>query len=250
MSVEIYRRMPTFFENLIQILWEPLLSTILGMAIGYTVFLARDMIPPKIKWRLSNPQNTRFIIATSAQIDTGKYIRYTTGLGQVGAIGKLLPSYVDAYSRNHDVKIYFSETFPEANMKDDLVIIGGAKNNKITRLILKECPTLPYTQITKNDNDVIVDVRRNQEIVGQLEEKGVVADFGLVISMPNPRNPKARALVFLSVHTYGLEAAAEAFVHNIGFWQSIKTRDYACLVKCKVNGSLVGPPEILDFCPL
>jgi hypothetical protein len=207
-------------------------------------------VPAKRKWNLLAAHEARFVIATSAEIDTGTYIRCTTGLGQVLAIGKLLPSFTNAYSNRCDANIQFSETFNENDLKLDLIVVGGVKNNRIAKQILEARPDLPYTQRTINNIDAIIDVRRNQQILGKYDDGKVVEDFGLIVSIPNPYHIKTRAILFLSVHTYGLDAAADAFVNGIGFWTNFRNRDYVCLVKCKVTNSVIQPPEILDFCKL
>lgn len=229
---------------------ETSVSTILGLLIGHIMFWMGKAVPAKRKWNLLAAHEARFVIATSAEIDTGTYVRFTTGLGQVLAIGKLLPSFTNAYSNRCDANIQFSETFNEHDLKLDLIVVGGVKNNRIARRILEVRPDLPYTQKTINNIDVIIDVRRNQQILGKYGGGKVVEDFGLIVSIPNPYNSKTRAILFLSVHTYGLDAAADAFVNNIDFWTSLRHRNYVCLVKCKVSNSVIHPPEILDFCNL
>lgn len=231
-------------------LLRPAISAVIGIVIGYLVYYLGGLIPAKCKWRLSNPEKAKFVLATSAQTDTGKYIRLATGLGQVLAIGKLLTSFVSAYSRKCEAQIQFSANFHESDLKNDLIIVGGTKNNQIAEHLLGKCPNLPYTQKVVNDIDLLFDNRRNQMICGTLVDGKVTEDFGLIISMPNPHNPKTRALLFLSVHTYGLDAAADAFIHKIGFWKNLVTKDYVCLVKCTISNSIIGPPEVLDFIKL
>jgi hypothetical protein len=90
---------------MIQDLLINLLASLLWFILGLFVYHASRMFifiqPTKKLWNLQNNKNLIICVAASAQIDTGKYLRPTTGIGQVRAIGYIIESLSAAY----DVKI-------------------------------------------------------------------------------------------------------------------------------------------------
>lgn len=236
--------------NLSEIFVLPILHILIGFVFGIILTFVKSKLPSKLRWNLRDYADTKFIIATSISIKTNTYIKQATGLGQVYAIGRLLSSFFKAYSAKKDPQIYFSENTNENDLKSNLVVIGGVKHNSISKSILEKCPNLPYTQVTQDNIDIIIDRRRHQSIYGLLEEGVLKDDFGLIISIPNPYNPDRRALIFLSVHTFGLDAAAEVFTKELTMGKNLFNKNYVCLVKCKVESKNITEPEILDFVKL
>lgn len=228
----------------------PLIKTGIGVILGLAITFIGLSLPSRFRWRLKEPKTVKFIIATSSVVNTGTYLKKTTGMGQVMAIGRLFASFFRAYSNKIDPQILFSKNLDKNQLQYDTVIIGGVKNNEITKLYLEKMKDiLPYTQKTINNTDVIIDRRRHTNLYGVHSAGEIKEDFGLIISAPNPFNSRTRTIIIMSVHTYGLDAAAEAF-SKMKIGKALLHKNYVCLVKCKVENSIVSEPEILDLIKL
>jgi hypothetical protein len=233
---------PDFFLNSFL---KGLIAAFFGAIATYLVYLVRRRIPARLAWGLSDPANAVFVLATSAKIDTGTYFRYASGLGQIRAISILVPSFIRAYQTFQSSNVLLSEEAPTMLYGHDLIVIGGTKNNALTADLLDKIPNLPYTQ---NVND-IVDNRTGEIIVGIAKDHKIVEDYGVIIKTRNPYNPKATCLIFFSTHTYGLDAAAVAFVEQMSSYRYMFHPNYACLVRCHVTEHYVSKPQLVDFRP-
>jgi len=126
-----------------------LLASLLWFILGLFVYHASRIFifiqPTKKLWNLQNNKNLIICVAASAQIDTGKYLRPTTGIGQVRAIGYIIESLSAAY----DVKIeniLLSTDQVQKQIEKDLIVLGGPKNNEITKLFLEKIKTYEIVQ--------------------------------------------------------------------------------------------------------
>lgn len=235
---------------MIESFFRALLVAVFTLMGTYLVYLVRKKIPSRLAWGLKDPKKAVFVLATSASIDTGHYIRHTTGFGQVRAMCWLIPSFEKAFGFFDNDNVFFSETVPENALKNDLVILGGTKNNKIARNIIKLLGNLPYTQEVRDGIDCILDNRKNVIFTGAAFDGKITEDYGLIVRCPNPRNPSRTCLIFLSIHTQGMDSAAAAFVEKLSFSQYALGQSYVCLVKSRVNGNAVDAPTIVDYIKL
>ncbi|KAA0676661.1 hypothetical protein [Azospirillum brasilense] len=230
-------------ENALNYLGKALASAAAGALIAHIMHIVRKRIPARLSWGLKEHRTSVFVLATSAKVDTGEYIRYSSGIGQIRAVGILVPGFIRAYKTINSSNVLLSEELPEIYCGRDLIVIGGPKNNKLTEDLLKKMDKLPYTMV----GNQIINRISNTKIKGVIKNGFVTEDYGLIIKTRNPYNREARCLIIMGTHTYGLDAAATAFVENLSKLSYLFVSDYVCLVKASVSGHYVGKPKILDF---
>lgn len=76
-------------------------------------------------------------------------------------------------------------------------------------------------------------------------------DYGVVLRLPSYPNPRHRMTVLFGAQTFGVEAAARWLVglaDHRGAWRRFtRPRHSAALVSARVDGGVVGRPELLDL---
>ncbi|MCB0635899.1 MAG: hypothetical protein KDC54_04755, partial [Lewinella sp.] len=177
--------------------------------------------------------------ATSVRTDTGHYSRPATGVGQLRALGHI----VESLSKAYDVKIHnilLSDDQVQKQIEDDIIVLGGPKNNVITKLLLDKINEA--RPIANQFGNTIHWLVKGQEMTveGTRLDNTVVKDYGLIIRTANPfakrGNPTAAA-IFAGCHTYGTIAAAkyftESYIEHARWFRSIP-RNVALLVECDV----------------
>ena len=239
-------------DRLVAAVFDSALTAIFSAAVLLTVSLitallswAKTSFPARLALRLSDPNTTSFIVAT-VRSQRRPYRRVGSGLGEIRAIGVLVPIFMRAYKTFDGDRILFSETVADGDPLhgNDVIILGGPKWNKIARQFLEKMPTsLPYTMDTKG----IIDRMHGKRIDISAIDGKITEDYGLVIKTKNPFNEKARCFLFAGVHTYGVHAAALAFSSKLTRLRYLWCQNYACLVRCDVTGEFIGRPEIVEF---
>lgn len=209
---------------------------ILGLAAYHMGRLIVSVQPVKKLWNLGNNKNLIICVAASAQIDTGKYLRPTTGIGQVRAIGYIIESLSAAY----DVKIeniFLSTDQVQRQIEKDLIVLGGPKNNEIARLFLDKFSEMGIVQQNENRIHWLHGEQKTYE--GTTQNGVVVKDYGLIIRVANPFSSlkKTSFSLFTGCHTFGTIAAAKYFTENyireIKPWHKIRN-NVVMLVECDV----------------
>jgi len=173
-------------------------------------------------WQIRDPGRVVIITANSSSMQTGEYVRNATGIGQVRALAYIVPSLHTAYAKLDLRNIYLSTDPIQDRCEDDLIILGGAKNNSIASDLFD---ALAQVQpVTNQENRLIWRREVNgvwtddgaEVFKGDVRNGDVRTDYGLILRVANPFTSRDRTAVLLAGgHTYGTMAAAKFFVENL-----------------------------------
>lgn len=230
-----------------------LISNVLWLPIGALLFATgyfiRVRLPKRRLWRLTDPSNLVVCAATSTITDTGEYLRPATGIGQVRALAMATKSLSQAYTRQLDIKNILLSTDPlQERLENDLLLLGGPKNNQVTKhfldLVYDKQPAIQlanpdkiiWREITTTGTWVNAGATEYNSII---TNKKVVQDFGLIMRIESPFTTGGRTVVLLSgSHTYGLMAAAKYFTEDMqrGFrWMKrLRKRNIVVLIRTQI----------------
>jgi hypothetical protein len=133
-------------------------------------------------------------------------------------------------------------------MDDDLLLLGGPKNNEITAYFLNLMrDRQPVVQIV---NPATI-IWREQTPSGkwtnagavaydsQVSRKRVIQDYGLIMRVESPFVSHGRTVILFSgIHTYGLVAAAKYFTEDMAkgwsWMRRLKHKNLVALVRTQV----------------
>ncbi len=207
--------------------------------------------PSRRLWKLKQPDSFIMCIANSTITDTGKYNRPATGIGQVKAVATLTVSIKNTYKQTDKQKyrnyIYMSSDQLHEKIEDDIILIGGTKNNIISKkylLAMKDIQPLQMDTnkfIWSNDNNIEI-------FSGKTVNKKVVEDYGVIMRTYNPfSDEKATTAVLIAgSHTYGTIAASRYFIENlIKNIDIVKKDNLVILIKCLVINDQVTSIQLL-----
>ena len=201
------------------LLWVPVWAALLG--IGYYIQVRR---PHRKLWLLKNPSDLVVCAANSTTTHTNTYNRPATGIGQVRALALAIRSMHHAYRRQLNIRnILLSTDHLQERIENDLLILGGAKNNELAAkyldLLSDEQPVLQIEETIywrprmKNGQWSSTGAA---EYAGTAVGRQVVVDYGLIMRTYNPFTNRDRTAIFLSgSHTYGTVAATKYFVDDM-----------------------------------
>jgi hypothetical protein len=79
------------------------------------------------------------------------------------------------------------------------------------------------------------------------EGKLVKRDVGVIIKCTNPENSTRGCLMLFGMRTYGVEAAAKAFVSKLTGLTRVWPKRYFCVVESDVLNHAVGDPRVLVY---
>lgn len=213
---------------------------LLAVVAGYLRWLVLRRLPARRVWRFTGRDRIVIIVATSALVDTGKYQRPTTGLGQVRAAALLMPLLNRTFRSASHEGVSFSSTVPGNYLESDLLLVGGARNNEITRRAIESMPGLPFTA----PGNIIDWGGACYE--GRRASGTVVRDYGYVVRGPNPFAPGQRIVIVAGSHTFGTVAAARWLAERGG--GTDVPANVAVLVAADVyNEDHVGVPTVLEM---
>lgn len=193
--------------------------------------------PIKRLWKIKDHKKLIICASTSTKTDTGEYYRPATGIGQLRSLGQIVESLGKAY----DIKIQnilLSIDQIQSQIESDIILLGGPKNNEITKLFLDKIEPL---KIVYQENSTIY--WKNNEIdieySGIIKDKKVVKDYGIAIRMRNPFDSRKQTYIslFSGCHTYGTIASAQYFTeHFVKKTKGIKRvkENVFILVECDV----------------
>lgn len=213
-------------------------GSVVTTCVGVGRWLIFSRLPARRTWRYADGDKLTLVVASSAQVDTGKYSRPTTGIGQVRAMSLLVPSLARAYRKVDLEQVRLSARTPGKDLEADLLVLGGAKNNEITAKLLDRLPGLPFTA----PGEVIQWDGVDYE--GATTGQDVVHDYGYVVRAPNPFAPGRRVVVIAGSHTFGTVAAARWLADHGG--DRDVPADVAVLVEAEVlaDGHVAFPKLI------
>ena len=210
----------SILDNLVSnILWLPI-----GAFLAYIWFFIQVRLPNRRLWRYSDPSSLMVCAATSTMTNTGVYSRPATGIGQLRALAVATKSLYRAYRKNLDIQnILLSREPLQERIENDLLLLGGPKNNGISGKFLELLNDEQPVKVI--DNLIIWRVNRsagrwiNQgalEYEGHAVNRKVTVDYGLIVRSYNPfTNRNRTAILFAGSHTYGTVVAAKFFTENL-----------------------------------
>jgi hypothetical protein len=204
---------------LTNLIWLPIgaLLTLIG-------FWLKVRLPNRRLWQLSEPSSLIVCAATSTLTNTGVYRRPATGIGQVRALTVATRSLTRAYSRHLDIQNILLSVDPlHDRIENDLLILGGPKNNQLAGrfldLLVDEQPAMQTESLILWRVDHAGGKWVSQgalEFEGQAVNRQVMTDYGLIIRAQSPFTSRNRTVIlFTGSHTYGVVAAAKFFAEDL-----------------------------------
>lgn len=167
--------------------------------------------PIKSLWKISDPKKLIICASTSIKTDTGEYYRPSTGIGQLRALGQIIESLGKAYNiRIQNILLSINQI--QNQIENDIILLGGPKNNEITKLFLDKIKSLKILY-QKNSTIYWQMNKTNVEYSGISKDKKVVKDYGIAVRMKNPFDSRRQSYIslFSGSHTYGTIASAQYF---------------------------------------
>lgn len=199
-----------------------------------------NILPARQLWCLHDHNNLIVCVATSARTDAGPYTKLATGLGQLRALDLIVTSLNRAYRGIKIRDIFLSDDHIHNKIENDIILLGGPKNNRHTRRLLNKLNEPNAPSIVDQIDETIYWKSGNgiEEFVPEIQDGEVVRDYGLVIRMGNPFSPSPNMLyLFSGGHTYGPIAGARYFTEVVYQKNKLPTkgiRNFAALVSCDV----------------
>jgi len=163
------------FENIILGIVASFIWFLLGMI---AVKLSRFYLlknPVKRLWKIKDPQKLIICASTSTKTDTGEYYRPATGIGQLRALGQIVESLGKAYNIRIQ-NILLSVDQIQKQIENDIILLGGPKNNEITKIFLDK---IDYLKIVYQENSTIYWKKNETDI----EYSGITKDKKVVKTM-------------------------------------------------------------------
>ncbi len=202
------------FDSVLSGLLTSLIFYLLGVATLKISKFYLQKNPVRRLWRISDPKKLIICAATSTKTDTGQYYRPATGIGQLRALGQI----VESLGKTYDIRvqnILLSINQIQRQIESDLILLGGPKNNEITKLFLEK---IKYLNIVTQEGCSIGWTTGGETVwyTGKIADKKVIKDFGIAIRMRNPFDSAGRSFIslFSGSHTYGTIAAALYFTEH------------------------------------
>jgi hypothetical protein len=197
-----------FINLLAQIIWA-----VLGVVGAVIYYIVLRILPKRRLWRLKNPKETIICISASTTTFTGEYYRRATGIGQLRALAVITPSLKTAYRNIKIENILLSDEQLGTKIENDLILLGGPKNNPATKLLLEKLKDICF--IDQTDEYICWRYQAAENYYrATIESSKVKRDYGLIIRVKNPFSTKGSTVCLLSGgHTYGVIAAAIYFVN-------------------------------------
>lgn len=232
-------------ENILIGVFTSFIWFIIGYLVSKLVSFLKNIRPVKKLWLIKEFKKLVIVASTSTKTDTGEYFRPATGIGQVRALGYSIESLSKAY----DVRIQnilLSDDQVQKQLENDVIILGGPKNNIISKMFLDKI--FDKHKIAFQDENTIKWFTKNgvEEYNGLKADKKVIKDYGLIIRTSNPfcsSQKKPSVCLFTGCHTYGTIAAAKYFTNYY-------VKQIGMLSKSKKNVFLLVECDVLDGFPI
>lgn len=189
---------------------DGLLSNIIWLPIGaflaYAWFFLQVRLPNRRLWRYKDPSCLTVCTANSTTTNTGVYNRPATGVGQLRALAVATRSLYRAYRRNLDIQNILLSTEPlQERIENDLLLLGGPKNNGISLKFLELLRDEQPARVI--DNLIIWRVNHMAgrwvdqgalEYEGHAVNRKVILDYGLIVRSYNPFTNRDRTAILFS----------------------------------------------------
>lgn len=199
------------------------------------------------------------ILSTSVQTPTGQYLRPASGIGQIRALAILVPSIVRAWRRKVDVSDVMLCQDVTSEVNNDLVLLGGPKNNSVTDSFLQQLGTAHPDAPSQTDSVIDWSGAYYQAKHGKPGQgsgtrvsSATQRDYGLIIRWSNPFDRSKVVILLAGASTYGTIAASLWYVGQRDpeceqeSRRLLKSKYFAALVESPVSGGHVGLPRLVQ----
>lgn len=198
-----------------------LLINLLAAAIGFTIGWLRTKIQRLVRrrrarrfWRPFVDGDLKLVLAV---FNDAKHVEWersgVAGVGDVVALteieSQLRRIRLSGYS------IAYAHQLEGTEFSANMVLIGGADSNRITRKVMEMLPlTLVY--MDPDNNDVAFFDRLDDKVLRPVSGSGgeLLVDQGIVIRARNPLEPDHKVLVIAGSYGHGSAAAARLVTSN------------------------------------
>jgi len=202
--------------------------------------------PARKLWQFKDPNNFIICIANSTITDTGDYHRPATGIGQVRAVATLTMSLKKAYSGTHIDHIFMSTDQLHNRIENDIIILGGIKNNIIAKHYLEIIKDVQPANMDTNSISWKNDDNTVEKFKGITDGKEVLYDYGLIMRTYNPFLKDNTAVFIAGCHTYGTVAASNFFTKEVIKMERFLSGKYiVIIISCKIVNCQPVNVEIL-----
>ncbi|QDW31068.1 hypothetical protein FFF93_015810 [Arthrobacter sp. KBS0702] len=143
----------------------------------------------------SSPRENSSLVFPSEAIAGGEVSSYLTNMLKV------------------ECRTRLSGTFPSTSWNRNLIVIGGPVHNNVTRILLSRLDA----GVEFDGHAIVLADGRRFQAETTVDERGVtapIADFGLVIRLPNPFSSKQHVTLLIGSNTHGCLIAARAMLHE------------------------------------
>src|SRR6266700_2589966 len=195
---------------------------ILGVLTARAVYRLRVVRPARNLWQIADIKGLIIVASHATTTHTGEYARPATGIGNIRALASVVESLNKAYGKLTVRNIYLSTDQLQDRLENDLLLLGGPKNNKISAHFLgliKGCqPLVEVNQrfYWRTHSGRGWNEKGAQEFHGKVENDQVIKDFGIGVRMISPFTSEKRTVILIAgSHTYGVVAAAKYLTEQI-----------------------------------
>jgi len=199
-------------QNIVASLIVNVLWLLIGILATITIRFVTKTRPARRLWQLKSPNDLIIVVATSVKTFTGAYYRRATGIGQLRALSLIVGSLRKAYKATSDRNIVMSDEELGERAENDLILLGGIKNNVYTKSIIER-----QSIVQLNIDGIIWKIEgEEKEYFPKMMNNQVVVDYGLIIKTENPySHSTSKVIIIAGVHTQGVIAAARYFTENL-----------------------------------
>lgn len=132
---------------------------------------------------------------------------------------------------------------------NDIVLLCGPARNHVFRALGPDIRARYIMEVDANGSNVLKDtLRSGQQLFASRELPQPTSegdfDYGLLASLPNPRNPSRRVVILAGIHGTGTVGAAQFLAVGKGLQEVSKRRDgqvVSELVKASYDGDIETP---------
>jgi hypothetical protein len=249
-------------DDLLSSIPADVIANVVALCIGIGAARLWSKLANRRIWSLDDPSKLVIFVAEDSRelVSKGEaqYVRPSTGVGQVRALAAIAPSLRTAYREVDFGKVLMSSERIGRDLRSDLITLGGAKNNLVTREIMNALSTryvlpVPTPQeglswITREGGrPKLYEAEGGPEDGDLSRDDRIVRDYGVIVKAPNPWNPKASVIVLYGASTHGTAAAARYFVTRKPTSQPMH---FTALVTVDVTSGYNGEPALLGLHPL
>ncbi|MGP4020638.1 hypothetical protein [Saccharopolyspora sp. 5N708] len=195
---------------------EDLLINLLAAAIGFTVAWLRSRAQRIIErrrakkfWRPFYEGDLKVVLAVFNDFSHIEWERSgVAGIGDVVAMNEIERRLRQISKEKYSIE--FAHRMDGTEFRANMVLIGGADSNRVTRKVMDLLP-LTVTYADPESNDVsFVDNLTSERLDPVTDEEGKLArDQGIVVLATNPYDQSKKILIVAGSYGFGSAAAAE-----------------------------------------